>query len=262
MLKNDDWQRLTLLQTEFGPAFGSQTLSMLLHVLALREKPETVLELGTGLGVTTMWIAAAQALNGTGTTLTVDDGSLMPLKNQHLAARIAQLFPNCPNFDAYMAALVGSFTFGQRVRYLPRHLDLSGPEALIQTLDLPDGTASTVDWFFCDFSHGPREVETFIATALALGSPSFNLFIDSASTLSPSFLVAELIIDQLRRGKIPEFIDAIGEDALRDRVSGLIARREFSIHHFVEKADNAQNSTMLIHVRPVDQIPYPPTVMR
>ncbi|MEM7060405.1 MAG: class I SAM-dependent methyltransferase [Pseudomonadota bacterium] len=259
-LTPNDQRALDALRDQIGPVFGSQTLCMLLHVLALREKPSRVIELGTGLGVTTAWIAAAMAKNRDGRIVTIDNGAMFPLKNEAFAAHFRQMFPEVEDHVGFMERLAGSLSFGDRIEYINQDVDFSSPNGLLQSLQVDK--SAQYDWVFCDVIHGPEAVEACFAGFLAIAAPSFSLFIDSASTLTESFLLAERMVDQLRRGKIPEVFNDFEDDEVRDRVRALAHSREFTIHHFTEQVDNAQNSTMLIKAFPVDAIPYPATFMR
>ena len=99
MATAQDQQLLAIMKSQIGPVYGSETLSMLLHVLALRERPLRVLELGTGLGTTTVWIAAAMAQAGQGEIVTIDNGSQFPPdpRNAAFVERFRKIFPGPPD---------------------------------------------------------------------------------------------------------------------------------------------------------------------
>ena len=261
MATAQDQQLLAIMKSQIGPVYGSETLSMLLHVLALRERPLRVLELGTGLGTTTVWIAAAMAQAGQGEIVTIDNGSQFPPdpRNAAFVERFRQIFPGPQTHADYMSDLTGRLSFGNRITYLQRELDFDSPDDLLRSMDVPAGE---YDWVFCDVSHGPRAVECCLAAGLSMAAPAFSLFIDSASTYSQSFLLGERLIGQLSRSKVPDVFNEIEDDATRNRLRDVVHDREFSIHHFTEQVDSSQNSTMLIKAVPVDSVPYPATFMR
>jgi len=263
MVKAEEFRLLERLRDQFGPLYGSETLCMLLHVLALREKPTQIIELGTGLGITTVWIAAALEINGAGSVVTIDDGSHFPpasLKHEQFRKIFYDIFPKTQDYNEYIESLLSKFSFSNRITYLNRALDFSSPDGLLQSLQLDRDRE--FDWAFCDVVHGPREVESCLAAFLSMAAPSFSLFVDSASTYTESFLVSERLVDQLRRSKIPEAFNEIEDSEAREKLRALIPTREFSVMHFIEQVTRSQNSTLLIKAYPVDSIPYPPTVMR
>ena len=260
-LSDSDNELLEILKSEIGPVYGSQTLAMLLHVLALREKPMKVLELGTGLGTTTAWIAAAMAQNGHGKIVSIDNGAQFPPDERNVAfvERFRQLFPDPQTHADYMTDLTGRLSFGGRIEYHSRELNFDTPDDLLESLDVP---GNEYDWVFCDVTHGPRAVEVCLAAFLAVSARCFSLFVDSASTYAQSFLLSERLIEQLNRGKVPDCLNEFEDDERREFVRSLAQDREFRIHHFTEQADSSQNATMLIQAFPVDSIPYPATFMR
>ncbi|CAE6698840.1 hypothetical protein CFBP6600_03740 [Xanthomonas arboricola pv. corylina] len=60
-------EQLLRIREEIGWLYGSEDLCVLLYSLVKREKPAVVVELGTGLGVSTAWMAAAMKETGKGT---------------------------------------------------------------------------------------------------------------------------------------------------------------------------------------------------
>ena len=58
-----------------GSIYGTENISIYLYSLARMIEPKLVVDLGTGLGSTSLWVAAALEENNKGTLITVDDGS-------------------------------------------------------------------------------------------------------------------------------------------------------------------------------------------
>ncbi len=58
-----------------GPLYGTEDFAIFLYALIKMQRPERMLELGTGTGVCAFWAAQGMKENGVGTVLTVDDGS-------------------------------------------------------------------------------------------------------------------------------------------------------------------------------------------
>ncbi len=66
---------LLVLANRLGFVYGSDDISMFFYTLIRRERPLNIVELGTGLGVSTFWMAQALKELGDGQIWTVDDGS-------------------------------------------------------------------------------------------------------------------------------------------------------------------------------------------
>ena len=67
--------QLLELRNRIGFIYGSEDISMLFYSLIRREQPLNVVELGTGLGVSALWMAQAVKEVGKGHVWTIDDGS-------------------------------------------------------------------------------------------------------------------------------------------------------------------------------------------
>ncbi|MBW8773975.1 MAG: class I SAM-dependent methyltransferase [Stenotrophomonas sp.] len=68
-------ERLSEIRERMGWLYGSEDLCVLLYSLVKRARPQRVVELGTGFGVSTAWIAAALKENETGVLHSYDNGS-------------------------------------------------------------------------------------------------------------------------------------------------------------------------------------------
>src|SRR3546814_9290561 len=60
---------------DVGAGYGTEDFSFFLYALVKMHKPGRVLELGTGTGASSFWIARGLLENGSGSLLTIDDGS-------------------------------------------------------------------------------------------------------------------------------------------------------------------------------------------
>ena len=56
---------LMQMRNMVGYLYGSEDISLLFYALIRREKPQNLIELGTGVGVTALWMAQACKENGT-----------------------------------------------------------------------------------------------------------------------------------------------------------------------------------------------------
>jgi predicted O-methyltransferase YrrM len=132
-----------------GSHYGSEDLCLLLHALARRERPAVVVELGTGLGVTTLWLAAALEENGSGHLWSVDNGAhlgqLDPVALDDAAAALG--FEPGPTMQSFARALLDANHLGGRVTLVDATVDFAEAAEGRLTWALPE---SPIDWVFSD----------------------------------------------------------------------------------------------------------------
>lgn len=260
-VSEESLQNLWDVRRALGPAFGSEDLCMLLYALVRRERPNLILELGTGLGVCTLWIARALQENRLGHIYTVDDwrsseGSLRYLED------IRQHFPGWLTHT--------TDDLGQFVRALAQKCEVESRITFeTGSFDLVNGSLPTIvngigklDVIFSDFNHRPETIFALFRTMLPLMSEYCSIFIDSAPTFERSFLILGQLVEDLNRNKLPlPFCENMSESE-QDVLSKIIARRRFQLISLVERRDRPQNSTAWVRIEPVDYRPFPKAKMR
>ena len=255
-----DFARLLRARHLRGTPYGSEHLCMLLYALARRERPRRVVELGTGLGATTVWLAAALLENGDGRLWSFDDNSHLDQIGRAQLDGFADELELERGLDmlGFAVSLLDRCGVAAPASFVEQRIDLG--EAAAGRVDWAFGV-EPIDWVFSDIRHGPEAIEQLLAAFLPLASPTLGLFIDSASTKTTSFLVAERLVDQLNRNKLPAAWTVFDEE-WRERLTRVVAQREFALTHLVERRNQPQNSTMWITAQPVGWRPYPATMMR
>jgi Methyltransferase domain len=261
-----------------GKFYGSEDQALFLYSLIKMYGPRTVVELGTGLGVSTFWIAQALRENGSGHLLSLDDGShwnagavdkltfefaaLLRRLGSHAA--FAHLFPpgRVPNYADFLRELSRLFELETYVSFAQERLELT---TLVPQPNLPWLTklqGSEIDLLYSDFSHGPHDVLALLSQFLPHMASSSSILIDSASTLWLSYFVLEQTIAQMNAGKVPAglLVDVSAER--REKILTLVATRRFTLMHMVERKDREQNGLAWIKIEPVNVVPYPLTAMR
>lgn len=247
-----DFGFLQALRYKIGPIFGSEDLCVLLYSLVKREKPRVVVELGTGFGVTTAWIAAAMAENGYGTIYTVDNGAGFS------ASRVRHKFDQ---FDGVLRPLAGvaaaedffatAFQLAgvsNHVRTIKRDIDLVNLQWLDEEIE-KDHETTLVDFVFSDFDHSVPAICRLLAAFLPRLTDNASLFIDSASTKMISYYMLEYLMDLLSKNKIPaELLAMANDDAERTRLTQVLSNSVIRLIHLVEHHDRAQNSTAWIKI--------------
>jgi hypothetical protein len=264
---NKNWELLLALREEIGLIYGSEDLAVLFYSLTKRERPKRIVELGTGLGLCSFWIAHALLENGNGHLWTFDDGkhfeSSKDLKEQikSISAKlgIQTLEKNIINYGNYFAAITDVLNLNKHLTLLQETIDFE-KNSIIKAdwsfLDRP------IDWLFSDIQHGPEDVILLLAEFLPFLSKSSSIFIDSASTSLVSYLTLERTIEQLNHGRIPCQFFTERSEKYRARLCKLIPQRKFTLMHLIERKNRAQNSTAWIRIEPIDFVPHPKTTMR
>ena len=256
------------LSNRLGFVYGSDDISMLFYTLIRRERPLNVLELGTGLGVTSFWMAQALKENGEGHVWTIDDGSHWQKASevQQAAGYLTEVAPfsalkgealDYPGFVRRATELLG---LESQLTFFHESLDLTDDDQLASRrypfLDQP------IDYVFVDISRGPDEILDVFFLFLPHLAEAASIFIDSASTSLSGYLFLEKLVDQLNHSKVPRRF-LMGKDPQRRRaLMDLVALRKFTLLHLVERKARKQNSTAWIKIEPNDYVPHPMTLMK
>lgn len=237
--------------SDAGSVYGTEDFCFFLYSVVKMHKPQRVLELGTGTGVSSFWIARALRENGSGTLLTIDDGRQWDKVRQA---------PGLERYGAQGYASHRDFILAMAERFgVARELSLV-------TTSLPPypefDPGIEVDLLFSDFRHDPATVLALLAHFLPRMSEASSIFIDSASTAFASYLLLERLIEEFNVGRVPkELLTRLPEERAQDLASAVRSRR-FTLVHLTEVKDRDQNGTAWIKIAPIDIVPYPRTRMR
>lgn len=217
-----------------GSIYGTEDFAIYLYSIVKMMKPQTVVELGTGLGSVALWTALALEENKSGVIHTIDDGSEWNrLKTSvGMATGIYE-----EKYIEYIKNLVNRFNFEQ-INFINKKID---------RLDL-----GNIDILFSDFAHSPFDIVKLLADYLQQMADDSYIMFDSASTHYSSYHTLETIVDCFNNGKVPRVFKDLGVD-LSDKVNNC----KFQLSHIVENKDRNQNSTACIRIMPVDIFPYP-----
>lgn len=251
----DERAKLLLLSDIAGPIFGTEDFGLFLYSLVRLHAPRTIVELGTGLGVSSFWMALAAKRNRVGHVWTVDDLSLFET-SQILREIIVRLLPKSqtpPTPQHYFHEVSRLLQLEEYLTFVYERIDLEEERHFDR---YPFGN-DAVDLLFSDFLCGPSEILALLGHFLPRMSPASSIFIDSASATWPCYLLLEQLIGQLNRGQVPE--------ALQDRsyvdLHQLMRDRRIVLTHITKFNKIDQNSTAWMKIEPVDIFPHPKTVM-
>ena len=261
-----------------GPYYGTEDQCLFLYSLVKMYRPQRVLELGAGLGVSSFWIAQALRENGVGHLFAIDDGShwrdgpdggasprlqaflQRARQSEPFAAVLAAREP--PDYFEFLDALRGLFGLEEQVSFLAGKVDLEGLRPVAAESWIPQLARQDIDLLYSDFSHGPEAVLSLLARFLPRMASCSSLLIDSASTFWLSYLILERTVEQLNAGKVPQALIAGADDERCRQMMQLAATRRFSLTHMVECKDRTQNGLAWLKIEPVNVVPYPLTAMR
>ncbi|MES2118786.1 MAG: class I SAM-dependent methyltransferase [Pseudomonadota bacterium] len=248
---SSNFDYLLELRNKIGPVYGSEDLCMLLYSIVKREKPAIVVELGTGLGVTTAWIAAAMQENQMGTIYTVDNGTHFATARQkewwsrRLDGRLAELQGH-ERHGQFLDTVFARAGVADRVRYCQSEIDLHDLGWLDEQLrrDHPGPARSEIDIVFSDYSHSAANTARIVASFLPRMTEVSSIFIDSASTHLTSYYLLERLVQLFNQGRVPkQLLEHLSDPAAQQKLQQVVASSEFKLMHLVEKQERAQNST-------------------
>jgi hypothetical protein len=253
-----NFPELLAVRYQLGPIYGSEDICTLLYSLVRRERPEVVVELGTGMGVTTAWIAAAMKENGVGTIYTYDNGSHFQVPD---VRNFLSVTPTGPiqslgqiakqgTYEEFVSSLFDLCGIREHVVFKKTDIDLDNPGSLTA-----DFGHRPIDLLFSDYMHSPDFVHHIVRAFLPRMADTSSLFIDSASSHVPSFLTLERMIECFNEQKIPKRIVQGMSESDVSITRRLLSESHFRLMHLMEKRDRAQNSTSWIRIEPVDTLP-------
>jgi predicted O-methyltransferase YrrM len=70
------FQQLKEYTDKIGTVYGTEDFAIYMYSIVKMRRPAKIVELGTGVGTTTLWMAQALKENGFGKLHTIDNGSM------------------------------------------------------------------------------------------------------------------------------------------------------------------------------------------
>jgi predicted O-methyltransferase YrrM len=261
-----DFNYLHCLRNQLGPRYGSEDLCVLLYSIVKREKPAVVVELGTGYGVTTAWIAAAMAENGYGKIYSFDDGShflqSFPDLCEHYLTGNLDTLKTSNNYTSFLKEIFSKSGVSQRVVLTLADMDMASLDWLDNSLVQNNGNPAPIDILFSDFNHSAEMVAKIVTLAIPRMNDVSSVFIDSASTTLASYLILERIVSFFQRQQVPrELKQLLKNEADRKRVADVVSSSTFKLMHLIEQKDRAQNSTAWLRIEPASLLPAAATCL-
>lgn len=240
----DVFGQLKAFTDRIGLVYGTEDWPLFLYGLVKMQAPLHVVELGTGLGATALWVAQAMKEIGAGRIWTIDSGQDWPGILDH-SPELFTAEQRALDFAGYMADLIGRFGLENHLEFIGR--EMPPYPAMGQQLDL----------LFSDFRHGPNDILAILGHFLPQMAASSSVFIDSASTSFPSYALLELLVAQLNAGKVPLMLLTVTPAEQQEALRKQVRSSRYTLMHLVERKARVQNSTAWLKIEPVDLRPYP-----
>lgn len=255
-------QRLRLLQLNdvVGQVYGTENFGMFLYSIVKMQKPQVIVELGTGLAISAFWMAAALRENGEGHIWTVDNFSIFTRKQELVGELLGKLvdidfFHGAePDVKDYYESIAQALSLDSIVTFVCGEIEPHDP----RHFDAYSFAEKQIDLVFSDFKHGPSDIVKLLAQLLPRMAPASSIFIHSASTAWNSYLLLENLCMHLNSGRVPQMMQKIASVDLHAR----IVNRKFTLVHLTDNRGSGQNSAAWIKIEPCDLIPHPLSAMR
>jgi hypothetical protein len=222
-------------------------------------RPASIVELGSGYGSSALWMALAAKRNGNGHVWSFDD-------NAHLSSLTQVLREARPHLGRTLWADLEGIAPAEILATIAVRLGLASCLTFVRErisgdiahkldaypFDVP------VDLLFSDFQHGPSAILDILGGFLPKMASASSIFIDSASTLLPSYLLLEDLVAQLQRGVLPLSLQDHAAVDLHEH----LANRRITLVHITKLGRAEQNSVAWLKLEPADLVPHPRTIMR
>lgn len=251
---------LLLLTDAAETGFGTEDFCLFLYSLVRMHAPETVVELGTGLGVSAFWMALAAKRNKTGHVWTVDDFEFFDRRKSIVEEVIARLREtnviSLENSTAeeYYSRISHLFALDPYLTFVKSKIALN---EVGHFTEYPFA-GRPIDLLFSDFEHSGVSILEILGHFLPSMAPSSSIFIHSASTSWPSYLLLEQLSSQLNAGKVPKLL----QDFCSLDLSEFVRHRRIVLVHLTECKERNQNSAAWLKIEPIDLLPHPQSRMR
>jgi hypothetical protein len=224
-----------------GEYYGTSERCVFLYSLIKMHRPRSVYEVGTGLAGSALWMASALAELGEG-KLYVTDGGFDWGEKKWKLLRPHEIRPTHAEF---FTALVERFGLSDFVEFRTARFP-PFPEF-----------STEYDFVFTDYRHGFENILDILAHFLPRLSRTSSLFIDSAPSLSGSYLMLRELMRMFERGKVPELLmQRIPPEHLQ-RASLFVQSSELQFIPLVEAQRSSQNAMAWLRIQPADLMPRP-----
>ena len=243
----ENFAKLKEFSDRLGLVYGMEDFPLFLYSLVKMQKPEQILELGAGLGVSTFWMAQACEENDRGTIVTVDNGEHWPDLLETDALPLTEEERSFGKHRDYFHHMTEHFGFSDRILLL---------EDTVPPYPTPKN-GEKIDICFSDFDHRPEQVILMFAALLPYMQTNSHIFIDSAPTYFASYQLLENLMGFFNKGQIPLAMREQINQAQLEAAETFVRHSRFILVNITEARGGAQNSTAWVKIEPLDVRPQP-----
>tara|TARA_R100000742_G_C4257688_1_gene75536 strand:- start:246 stop:1007 length:762 start_codon:yes stop_codon:yes gene_type:complete len=227
-------------EIQLQEVYGTENFGHFLYSLIKMEKPKTVIELGAGLGTTSLMIGQALKENNRGKLWAIDDGRDWKELQKYIGIKYK--------------------THKQFFTDLLKTYDLKD-NIILETKSLTEdnyfSTKEKIDMIFCDCTDaGPMGVIKLLKYYLPKMNTYSSMFLDRSSTINHAFLMIERVFNYLQNDKIPDIFSKDLNKKETDKLYEFIRRTKFTVMHLTDRRDGkknvVQNSRTWIKIEPLD----------
>jgi len=229
------------LTDRVGSYYGTEIRSMFLYCLVKMHKPTKILELGTGFGISALWMARGLWENGEGTIHVADRGFEFDEKKKSL------FHPDelKENFPDYFKSMIRRHGLEDHINFI---------ETSFPPFPSPE---KEFDFIFSDYKHGPANILDILGFYLPKMSRNSNFFIDSAPSLFGSYMMLQELMSIFKRGQVPELLLQRTSPEERDNLREFVRTHQIQAVPITENINRSQNSFMWLRIQPIDLMPRP-----
>ena len=226
---------------KISEVYGKERFCYLLYSLIRMEQPNTIVELGTGLGTCALLAAQALKENNKGMIWTIDNGSDW----DNVKEDFEKTFKTHKD---YFNNLIKKFNLKPFIKFIS-NFDTSK--------NLVYDPKKKIDMLFADSQDSdPVGCMDILRCYLPLMNSRSSIFIDRASTLNHSYLFLEKIIGELQNNRVSNsLVEGLPRET-QDLIYRMVSKSKFTLIHLTEDNNNKpaklQNSTSWIKIEPLD----------
>lgn len=219
--------------------YGTDSTSNIISDYIRMTKPNTCLEIGTGLGVTTFKIGKALSDNKKGELITIDNG-----KDWEEVKKFTPY--NSLSYQDYINKLIKEFNLQDYVLFVNETLDYN----------LFYKTNNKIDFIFFDsWDSSAKGIYCFLRFYLNNMNEGSSILIDNGFKFLSSYLFIKNIINQFNNNIVPKSLIADLDKELIAKTESVIKDNYFNLFYLNNLNNKNQTGTIWIQLTKKDCLP-------
>lgn len=231
----ENYIELLKVSHKYGDIYGSELISQQLYILIKREKLKNIVELGTGLGIGSIWMGKALQENKSGVLNTFDN-----FEHSNELKKFGL------NQEEVIHNNINSLELTEVIKVNKTNINLEEKNFQKHFLEM-----NSIDLVFSDFAHGIVDIQNIFKTFLSFLGDTMHIFIDSVpDNLEAKYYLNELIED-FNNSKIPSFLyDLEDKEKIWQSIQNILCSK-FILQHIEEKGIQHQGKTSWITIKKI-----------